>query len=63
MPTQAEISPQNQIKVVLLSGLGGAILGLSTLSFYDEPQDHLRNIALGGAVALIVSCIYNRAFS
>lgn len=35
-------------------GLGGAILGLSTLSFVDEPKDHLKNILIGGAFGIIV---------
>ncbi len=35
-------------------GLGGAILGLSTLSFVDEPSEHLRNIVVGGAVGVII---------
>ncbi|MGZ3774592.1 MAG: hypothetical protein ACXVCY_01250 [Pseudobdellovibrionaceae bacterium] len=32
---------------VLFASLGGAILGLSTLSFYGEPQEHTNNITLG----------------
>lgn len=34
-------------------GLGGAVLGLSTLSFVDEPKDHLKNILVGGAIGII----------
>lgn len=26
---------------VMFAGLGGAVLGLSTLSFYGNPQDHV----------------------
>jgi hypothetical protein len=40
----------------MFAGLAGAVLGLSTLSFYGEPQEHIGNIwtglalgALGGA--------------
>lgn len=36
------------------AGLGGAILGLSTLSFVEEPSEHLKNILVGGAVGIIV---------
>ncbi len=36
------------------SGLGGAILGLSTLSFVDEPSEHLDNIVVGGAIGIII---------
>jgi hypothetical protein len=35
-------------------GLGGAILGLSTLSFVEEPKDHLKNILIGGAFGIII---------
>lgn len=34
-------------------GLGGAVLGLSTLSFTEEPRDHLKNILVGGAIGII----------
>ncbi len=36
------------------AGLGGAILGLSTLSFVEEPKDHLKNVLVGGALGIIV---------
>jgi|SRR5690606_12129610 len=35
------------------AGLGGAILGLSTLSFVEEPSEHLKNILVGGAIGII----------
>ena len=35
-------------------GLGGAVLGLSTLAFVDDPRDNLKNIAIGGAVGIIL---------
>ncbi len=34
--------------------LGGAILGLSTLSFVESPGRHLKNIMVGGALGVIV---------
>lgn len=34
-------------------GLAGAILGLSTLSFVDEPSEHTRNIVMGAAVGIV----------
>lgn len=61
--SRAAIDPKQQISIILFSGLGGAILGLSTLSFYDRPQDHLRNIALGGAIALIGSVIFTTVYA
>lgn len=35
-------------------GLGGAILGLSTLSFHKEPREHMRNILVGGSLGIII---------
>lgn len=49
------ISPKKQVKIILYTGLYGAVLGLSTLSFYNKPGDHARNIAIGGALGLIAS--------
>lgn len=33
---------------------GGAILGLSTLSFVDEPSENLDHIVTGGAIGIII---------
>lgn len=40
--------------IVLGAGAAGAILGLSTLSFVETPKDHLKNIAIGGAIGIVV---------
>jgi hypothetical protein len=50
--------PRKQLATILFAGLGGSILGLSTLSFYGRPQDHLANIAIGFAVGVIVGTAY-----
>lgn len=50
--------PRKQISKILLAGLGGAVFGLSTLSFYGRPQAHIRNIAGGFALGIIVGTIY-----
>lgn len=34
-------------------GLGGAVLGLSTLSFVQVPKENLKNIVVGGALGII----------
>lgn len=50
--------------IVAGAGIGGAVLGLSTLSFVEEPKDHLKNILVGGAVGIIVGVglvAYNQA--
>ena len=42
--------------MVIIAATGGAglILGLSTLSFVEEPGDHLKNIVVGGALGVII---------
>lgn len=49
---------RNSVSVILVSGLVGGVLGLSTLSFYDKPQDNIRNITFGAGAGLIVAVIY-----
>lgn len=46
------------LATVMLAGLGGAVLGLSTLSFYGEPQEHIGNIWTGLAVGVIGGSAY-----
>lgn len=43
---------------IIFCGLGGAVLGLSTLSFYGKPQEHLGNIYVGLGVGLIAGSGY-----
>lgn len=50
--------------VVLGSGVVGAVLGLSTLSFAETPKDHMQNVAIGGALGVVVGVglvIFNQA--
>lgn len=47
-------SSLNDLTVVGGCAAGGAVLGLSTLSFYAHPTDHYKNILYGAAVGLIV---------
>lgn len=51
-------APKRQFATILYVGLGGAVLGLSTLSFYTRPQDHLSNIATGFGLGIIIGAIY-----
>jgi hypothetical protein len=46
------------LATVMLAGLGGAILGLSTLSFYGDPQEHVGNIWTGLAVGALGGGLY-----
>lgn len=43
---------------IIFCGLGGAVLGLSTLSFYGKPQEHMGNIYVGLGVGLIAGSGY-----
>lgn len=44
------IGVRRGLAVMMFSGLAGAVIGLSTLSFYGEPQEHIGNIWTGLAV-------------
>lgn len=49
---------QNDIMLVGAAGAGGAILGLSTLSFYDKASNHIANVWTGAAIGIIVGVIF-----
>lgn len=49
---------QNDILLVGIAGAGGAILGLSTLSFYDQPSKHIANVWTGAAIGIIAGVIF-----
>lgn len=53
---EEDIFEQTKNDALVVAGIGGAgaILGLSTLSFVDEPKDHLKNIVVGAAIGVIV---------
>jgi hypothetical protein len=51
-------SPRKHLTNIVFAGLAGAILGLSTLSFYGRPQDKLSNIAVGFAIGVIGGAMY-----
>lgn len=53
-----QMGPKKQLTMIFLSGLGGAVLGLSTLSFHGRPQDHLGNIAIGFAIGAVFGTVY-----
>lgn len=50
-------STQNDLVVVGAAGIGGAVLGLSTLSFYERPSKHVSNIWMGAALGIIAGVI------
>lgn len=49
---------QNDIILVATAGVGGAILGLSTLSFTNEPSKHISNVWTGAALGVIAGVIF-----
>lgn len=55
---QVQRTVKRSVATVLFSTLGGAILGLSTLPFYGEPQDHIDNITLGALIGGVVGVGY-----
>lgn len=54
----AVTGPRKHLATIVFAGLAGAILGLSTLSFYGRPQDKLGNIAGGFAVGIFIGTIF-----
>lgn len=49
---------KGDMMVIAAAGVGGAVLGLSTLSFVEEPGDHFDNVLTGAAVGLILGVLY-----
>ena len=60
--TQAQTSTMSGFRrnfaIVAFAGIGGAVLGLSTLSFYGTPQDHVDNITTGFLLGLAGGFVY-----
>jgi hypothetical protein len=56
--TSRGTGPRKQIAIIMFAGVAGAVLGLSTLSFYGRPQDKLVNVPIGGGIGIIVGAIY-----
>ena len=49
---------RRSIATIIFCGLGGAVLGISTLSFYGDPQNHISNITSGLALGIIGGSVY-----
>ena len=49
--------PRRHLSKIVFAGLAGAILGLSTLSFYGRPQERLSYIPIGFAVGVIAGTV------
>jgi hypothetical protein len=50
--------PRRHLSKIVLAGVAGAILGLSTLSFYGRPQERLSYIPVGFAVGVIAGTVF-----
>lgn len=46
------------VAAVMFSTIGGAVLGLSTLSFYGKPHEHTGNITTGALIGLVAGITY-----
>jgi hypothetical protein len=55
--SESPLQVRNALGVILLSGLVGGIIGLSTLSFYPKPQDNIRNIFFGAGAGMIIATL------
>lgn len=46
------------VATMIFSSIGGAVLGLSTLPFYGQPEEHTQNISNGALLGLIAGGAY-----
>jgi hypothetical protein len=56
--TKTVSSWRKNTAIVLFSGIGGSLLGLSTLSFYGNPQEHTGNINTGTILGILAGIGY-----
>ncbi len=56
--TSPEKNLRRGVAAVMFATIGGAVLGLSTLSFYGKPQEHTGNITLGALAGLVAGISY-----
>jgi hypothetical protein len=50
---KTQTSWRQNTAIVLFAGIGGSLLGLSTLSFYGEPNEHTDNITIGALLGVL----------
>lgn len=56
--SQMDLKVKRTVATVIFSSLGGAVLGLSTLPFYGEPQEHANNITAGALIGFVAGVGY-----
>jgi len=49
---------KSDFRMIVFAGLGGAVLGLSTLSFVEKPSKEIKRIYIGFAVGAIIASIF-----
>ncbi len=54
---KAETTLGDSALVIAYSTVGGAVLGASTLPFYEDPGDHTKNIFYGAAIGAVIGVI------
>ena len=54
----ASDGPRKHLSTIVFAGVAGAVMGLSTLSFYGRPQEKLSHIAIGAAIGIIGGAMY-----
>jgi hypothetical protein len=54
----APFDAKDAFGTILIAGLVGGVLGLSTLAFYDQPNKHVKNITYGAGVGMIGAALY-----
>lgn len=51
-------SVRRGVAVMMFAGVAGAVIGLSTLSFYGDPQEHTNNIWMGLGIGTAIGGVY-----
>lgn len=56
--SQMDRQVKRSVATIIFSSIGGAVLGLSTMPFYGEPQEHANNITTGALLGFIAGAGY-----
>jgi hypothetical protein len=54
----SEDSLRDVVADSLYGGLAGALVGVATLAFVGEPEDHTDNIKVGAGIGMILGTVY-----
>lgn len=58
-PTGPEpLTVRSAVGIILVSGLVGGVLGLSTLSFFSDPENKIHFVTIGAGAGVAISAIY-----